>query len=103
VARKGEIMKCNKFSLDLMHFSTNEFHEIKDIEKLKEHLRECADCREKLKKLKDVHVFTFLAKPRSDKFKRKMKALINKVKAGECGKKKKEKNADPFDNQIAEK
>jgi copper homeostasis protein CutC len=80
--------KCKKLSLDLMHLSTREFEEIKDLEGLKKHLKECADCRKKLKQLIDVDVFIFLTNPRSEKFKKGMKALMDKIKASEKPEKK---------------
>jgi hypothetical protein len=79
-ARKGDIMKCKSFSLDLMHLSTNELSEIKDLAKLKAHLKECTDCQKKLKKLIDVDVFTFLARPRSEKYKRGMAELSERIR-----------------------
>jgi hypothetical protein len=71
---------CKKLSLDLMHLSTREYEEIKDLEGLKKHLKECADCRKKLKQLIDVDVFTFLARPRSEKFKKGMAELFERIK-----------------------
>jgi len=73
--------KCNLFALDLMHLSTNELNEIKDLSDLKSHLKECKNCQKKLKKLIDVDVFTFLARPRSEKFKRGMAKLSERIKA----------------------
>jgi hypothetical protein len=72
--------KCKSFSLDLMHLSTNELNEIKDLEALKKHLKECTACQKKLKKLIDVDVFTFLARPRSEKYKRGMAELSERIR-----------------------
>jgi len=74
------VKKCKSFSLDLMHLSTNELNEIKDLEALKKHLKECPDCQKKLKKLIDVDVFTFLARPRSEKYKRGMAELSERIR-----------------------
>jgi len=74
------VKKCKSFSLDLMHLSTNELNEIKDLEALKKHLKECTDCQKKLKKLIDVDVFTFLARPRSEKYKKGMVELSERIR-----------------------
>ena len=71
---------CKKLSLDLMHLSTREYEEIKDLEGLKKHLKECADCREELGKLKEVDLFSFLARPRSEKFKKGMAELFERIR-----------------------
>jgi hypothetical protein len=71
-----------------MHFSTREFEEIKDLAGLKVHLKECKHCRVKLEKLKMVGLFSFLASPRSEKFKKGMKALMDEIKASEKPEKK---------------
>jgi len=73
-------MKCKDFAIDLMHLSTNELSEIKNLARLKAHIKECSDCQKKLKKLREVDVFSFLARPRSDKYKRKMAELSEKIK-----------------------
>lgn len=72
---------CKEFSLDLMHFSTNELKEIKDLAGLKAHLKECRKCQEKLAKLKELDVLSFVAKPRSEKYKSKMKKLMERVRS----------------------
>ena len=74
-------MKCKDLAIDLMHLSTNELSEIKDLARLKAHLKECPDCRKKLKKLREVDTFSFLASPRSEKYKRKMAELSERIKA----------------------
>jgi len=74
-------MKCKDLAIDLMHLSTNELNEIKDLEALKKHLKECTDCQKKLKKLREVDTFSFLASPRSEKYKRKMAELSERIKA----------------------
>lgn len=78
-------MKCKDFSLDLMHLSTNEINEIKDLPALKEHIKKCPDCRKKLGELKDVDVLSFLATPRSPEYQAKMNKLLERVKS-ESGK-----------------
>ena len=75
--------KCEPFGLDLMLFSTRDFEEIKDLAGLKAHLKECKYSRVKLEKLKMVGLFSFLASPRSEKFKKKMQALMDEIKASE--------------------
>jgi len=77
--------KCKDFSLDLMHLSTNEIEEIKDLPALKEHIKKCPACRKKLGELRDVDVFSFLAKPRSPEYQAKMNKLLERVKS-ESGK-----------------
>ena len=74
-------MKCKSFAVDLMHLSTNEINEIKDLPALKAHLKQCLACQDKLNKLRGADVFSFLAKPRSAKYQRKMTALLGQVKA----------------------
>jgi anti-sigma factor RsiW len=74
-------MKCKDLAIDLMHLSTNELSEIKDLARLKAHIKECPDCRKKLKKLREVDTFSFLASPRSEKYKRKMAELSERIKA----------------------
>ena len=76
-----QLKQCKSFALDLMHLSTNEINEIKDLAGLKAHLAGCRVCQEKLGKLKEVDVFSFLARPRSAKYQRKMTALLGQVKA----------------------
>lgn len=80
--------KCEPYSLDLMHLSTREYEEIKDLEGLKKHLKGCKRCQVHLEKLKKVDLFSFLASPRSEKFKKGMQALIDEVKASEKPEKK---------------
>jgi hypothetical protein len=82
------IKKCKSFSLDLMHLSTREVEEIKDLEGLKAHLKECKRCQVKLKKLREVDLFIFLTNPRSARFQKKMKALVNRIKNSSKGRKK---------------
>jgi hypothetical protein len=71
---------CKHYSLDLMHLSTREVEEIKDLEGLKAHLKGCRKCQTQLKKLKMVDLFSFLASPRSEKFKRGMAELSERIK-----------------------
>lgn len=73
--------KCKDFSLDLMHLSTNEIGEIKDLPALKEHIKKCPDCLKKLGELKNVDVLSFLAKPRSPEYQAKMNKLLERVKS----------------------
>jgi len=76
----AKISKCKAFGLDLMHLGMNESGEIKNLEALKEHLKGCKKCRAHLAKLKEVDIFTFLAQPRSAKYKDGMKKLIERAK-----------------------
>lgn len=75
-----KMRKCKSFALDLMHFATNELDEIKDLPALKEHLKGCKKCRVKFAKLREVDVFSFLAKPRSAKYRKKMAVLIKRAR-----------------------
>jgi anti-sigma factor RsiW len=59
-----------------MHLGMNEPDEISNPEALEKHLKTCKKCRTKLAKIKEVDVFTFLAQPRSAKYKEAMKKLI---------------------------
>jgi len=90
--------KCKPFSLDLMHLSTNELSEIKDLAGLKTHLKRCRNCRTKLKKLRKVDLFSFLARPRSERFQKRMKALIDEIKASQKPGKKSPSDSNPSNN-----
>ena len=73
-------LKCQDFSLDLMHFSTDEFKEIKDLAGLKTHLKGCLGCQKRLKELREAHMLSVLARPRSARYRKKMASLIKRVR-----------------------
>lgn len=74
-------MECKDLAIDLMHLSTDEAGEIKDLAGLKAHLKECLACQQKLSELRGAHLFSVLARPRSAKYQRKMQALLDRVKS----------------------
>ena len=74
-------LKCQDFSLDLMHFSTDEFKDVKDLTGLKTHLKGCLGCQKQLKKLREAHMLSVLARPRSTRYRKKMASLIKRVRA----------------------
>ena len=84
--------KCQDLSIDLMHFSTDEFKEVKDIAGLKAHLKRCPDCRKHLKGLREVHLLSVLSRPRSASYREKMGSLIKRVRAESAAHKNNRKN-----------
>lgn len=72
--------KCRDFSLDLMHFSTDEFKEIEDLADLKTHLKACPDCQKRLKELREAHLFSVVSRPHSARYHKKMASLIKQVR-----------------------
>ena len=73
---------CKSFGIDLMHLAVSEYENIKDAKGLMDHIKKCKKCRVKLHKMREVDVFTFLASPRSAKYKKGMNKLIEMANAG---------------------
>ncbi|MEW6027579.1 MAG: hypothetical protein AB1599_09845 [Planctomycetota bacterium] len=72
---------CDKVAVDLMHLAMNDYSEINDAKGLMDHIKACNKCRINLHKMKEVDVFAFLASPRSAKYKKGMKKLIETARA----------------------